>query len=164
MNISVFNGRAKQIPSKASQLSSKILFIMALLISSISVAGDYDNIDQIQDDKALVQALKNQRRAHFIQAANLTVSRLLEDDNDGLRHQKWVAKTSVGQSVTIVYNVDMGIRVPLQVGDKFAVGGEFIWTKTGGLLHWVHEDPRDKRPDGYVYVDGVIYGDVEAHR
>lgn len=138
-----------------------LLSFLSLFTASISFAGDYDHVDQIQDDLALVQALKNQRRAYFVQAGNLEVTRILEDDDHGIRHQKWVAKTSKGQSVTIIYNSDLGVRVPVKVGAKFAVGGEFIWTKTGGILHWVHEDKRDKRPDGYVYLDGVIYGDIE---
>lgn len=142
----------------------RVAFAVLTLVSSLAFAGQQysPSPGKISDDKQLVQAVASQKRQFYVEAGNLEVTKVLPDDNDGLPHQKWAAKMSNGQEVTIVYNSDMGERVPLHIGDKFGVGGEFIWTgKTGGLVHWVHEDPKGKRPDGYVYMNGVVYGDTD---
>lgn len=115
---------------------------------------------QVTDDSRLVAAFKARRGVDFIEAGNLVVTKLLPDDNQGLRHQKWQARLSNGGILTIVYNSDMDEKVPLNVGDVFSVGGQFIWTGNGGLIHWVHDDPKGRRPDGYVLFDGVQYGDL----
>ena len=112
----------------------------------------------VADDSALVEAHSNKRRAHFIEAANMEVIQLLPDDKDGLEHQKWVVRLSDGQKITAIYNSDMCPRVPLRVGDLISMGGEYIWSKqVGGLLHWLHHDPRGHRPNGYVYLNGEYY-------
>ena len=97
----------------------------------------------------------------YVEAGNLTVTKLLPDDTSGLPHQKWEARLSNGNTITLVYNSDMGDRVPVKVGDKFSAGGQYIQTGHTGILHWLHDDPRHNRPDGYVYLNGVVYGDVD---
>ena len=58
-----------------------------------------------------------------------------------------------------VYNSDMENcdRVPLKVGDMVSMGGQFIYTNEGPMLHWLHYDPRGNRPDGFVEVNGRFY-------
>jgi hypothetical protein len=64
-----------------------------------------------------------------------------------------------------VYNLDMCERVPLKVGDIISMGGQFIWTNQGALLHWLHFDPRQNRRDGYVELNGKVYcGDGARHQ
>ena len=123
-----------------------------------------DHPGEIQNDSALVAAVNSRRSAFYVEAGNIVVSKLLPDDNSGLRHQKWQARLSNGSTVEVVYNADMGERVPIQVGNSFGVGGEFIWTRGGGLVHWVHSDPSGRRPDGYVFYEGVLYGDEDTGR
>lgn len=113
----------------------------------------------VATDDQLVNAINSRKNAYYLEAANLTVTEILPDDTKGSPHQKWEAKLSDGHIVMIVYNSDMGRRVPIKPGDVFSVGGEYIYTRGGGLVHWVHSDPRHKRPDGYVYLDGIVYGD-----
>lgn len=113
----------------------------------------------VNDDRQLIQAMASRKNAHFVEAGNIKVTQLLPDDRQGLPHQKWMAQLSNGSKVMVVYNLDMGAYVPVRVGDAFSVGGQFIWTKQGGLVHWTHKDPRRTRPDGYVYFDGTYYGE-----
>ena len=122
-----------------------------------------DHPGEIQNDNDLVAAVNSRRGVFYLEAGNIVVTKLLPDDTSGLRHQKWQAKLSNGSTVEIVYNSDMGDRVPVRIGDKFGVGGEFIWTRGGGLVHWVHEDKSNRRPDGYVFLNGVVYGDDDSH-
>lgn len=110
------------------------------------------------DDSQIVSANKGRQQVFFVSGANLEVIKILPDDTQGLPHQKWVGRCSDGSTVLIVYNSDMGSRVPVQIGDKFSVGGQYIWTPAGGLVHWTHYDPKHIRPDGFVLLNGTAYG------
>ena len=110
------------------------------------------------NDADLIRAVNDRRNVRFLSAAGLTVSRLMEDDSVGRPHQRWFVRLSNGQEVFCVYNLDMGGRVPLRVGDVIFMAGEFKWTDRGALLHWLHHDPSNRRPDGYVEVGGNRYG------
>lgn len=141
------------------------LFLVFSLISFEAFANfqnqPTDHPGQIKDDLALVAAVNSRHNQNYIEAGNLVVTRILPDDTHGLPHQKWEARLSNGKTITVVYNSDMGDKVPVEIGKSFGVGGQFIWTGNGGLVHWVHDDPKKRRPDGYVYVDGVVYGDTD---
>jgi len=118
-------------------------------------------VPNVQDDSELVYAVQNRRDLLFVQGANVTVLQIMPDDNDGLRHQRWYVKLSSGESVFAVYNIDITARVPIEVNQKMKLGGEFKWTNQGALIHWLHEDPKERRPDGYVEVGGRRYGQVK---
>ncbi len=136
---------------KLTKITLSLLFAVNSWVFSAS-AGT------VGDDKNLNDAINKHQNVYFLEAASLKVTKLLADDQQGLRHQKFEVVTSQGQKVLCVYNLDQGQRIPLQVGDQVDVGGEFKWTKYGALLHWLHEDSRDKRPDGYVDLEGRRYG------
>ncbi len=108
-------------------------------------------------DAKIVDAVENQRRVDFVEGSGMVVVKVLPDDNSGLKHQKWMVRLSSGKLMQAVYNSDMCPRVPVREGDVISMGGMFIWTRQGGLLHWLHHDPRGNRPDGYVEVNGTYY-------
>lgn len=110
------------------------------------------------DDSDLIRAVRDRRNIDFVQAANVTVLKIHPEDHQGLPHQKWTVTLSDGSKVLAVYNTDMGAHIPLQVGQKMGLGGQFKWTNQGALIHWLHYDPRQQRPDGYVEVNGQRYG------
>lgn len=114
-------------------------------------------IDENAPDKEMVKAVNNRRRLNFVEGGGMVVVQLLPDDTSGLQHQKWVVRLSNGETMQAVYNSDMCERVPLKVGDTVAMGGQFIWTNQGALLHWLHYDPKRNRPDGYVELNGKVY-------
>ena len=117
---------------------------------------------EVQNDIQIVEAVSSRQSQFYVEGAELVVTNILPDDVDGLPHQKWEASLSDGSTVMIVYNSNMGERIPVEIGKIFSVGGQFIWTAQGGLVHWVHADPKHKRPDGYVIFDSVVYGGTEA--
>lgn len=114
----------------------------------------------VQDDSQLVAAVQNRRDVDFLQAAKVIVTRILPDDTQGLQHQRWYVKLSSGASVFAVYNIDLSKRVPLEVNQSMSMGGQFKMTNQGPLIHWLHEDPKHRRPDGYVDVNGQRYGKI----
>lgn len=114
-------------------------------------------VDEAASDADILRAIRDQRRVNFLEGGSMTVTKVLPDDNNGLKHQKWVVRLTNGTTLQAVYNSDMCPRVPIKVGDVIAMGGMFIWTNSGPMLHWLHHDPRGNRPDGYVYVKGNFY-------
>ncbi len=108
-------------------------------------------------DSKIVSAIQAKRRLDFVEGSGMVVIQLLPDDTSGLQHQKWIVRLSNGATMEAVYNIDMCERVPLQIGDKVSMGGQFIWTNQGALLHWLHYDPRQNRTDGYVELNGKVY-------
>lgn len=116
------------------------------------------------DDSKIVAAAEKKRRVDFVEGGGMVVVKLLPDDRNGLEHQKWIVRLSNGQTMQAVYNLDMCEYVPLKVGDVVSMGGQFIWTNEGAMLHWLHYDPRQNRPDGYVELNGKVYcGDGQRH-
>ncbi|WP_374078674.1 DUF3465 domain-containing protein [Bdellovibrio bacteriovorus] len=122
-----------------------------------SNSGASQAVDNSANDSDIVRAVNDQRRVNFVEGGGMVVTKVLPDDNNGLKHQKWVVRLSNGKTMQAVYNSDMCPRVPVKVGDVIAMGGMFLWTNTGALLHWLHHDPRGNRPDGYVFVNGKYY-------
>lgn len=87
-----------------------------------------------------------------------TVSRLLTDDTDGDRHQRFIVTLGSGQTLLIVHNIDIAPRVsPLQIGDTVSFKGEYEWNEQGGLIHWTHHDPDGSHKPGWIKHRGRIY-------
>ena len=84
------------------------------------------------------------------------VTRLLPDDNDGARHQRFLLRTPSGVSVLVAHNIDLAQRLePLAIGDTVRFVGEYIWNDQGGMLHWTHHDPAGQHPGGRLESHGV---------
>jgi hypothetical protein len=117
-----------------------------------------------QGQRALIDAQERRRGLHFVEVHDVEVVRILPDDNHGRKHQKWEVSLANGKRLLAVFNTSMTDRVPLEVGDIVSMGGEYIYDRKGGLLHWLHADPRNRRPDGYVELNGKRFGqDVVVH-
>jgi len=78
------------------------------------------------------------------------VRRLLSDDNDGSRHQRFIIDIGNRRTLLIAHNIDLAKRVPLGLGDRVHVRGMYEWNDLGGLVHWTHHDPHSGEDGGYV--------------
>lgn len=78
------------------------------------------------------------------------VARLLPDDTQGSRHQRFVLRLDSGHTLLVAHNVDLAPRLPLKVGDALSARGEYEWNPEGGVLHWTHRDPEGRRPGGWI--------------
>lgn len=108
-------------------------------------------------DTLLAQAFQ-QRRGNFQITGALPVSRVLPDDRDGSRHQKFILQTSTGQTVLVAHNIDIAPRIPsVQVGDIVEFNGEYEWNEKGGVIHWTHRDPDGRHTPGWLRHRGATY-------
>jgi hypothetical protein len=97
------------------------------------------------------------RRSGFMVTARAPVERVLADDDEGDRHQRFVL--SLGPELTVLgaHNIDLAPRVPLEVGDEVALRGQYECNPKGGVLHWTHHDPGGRREGGWNRHDGRRY-------
>ncbi|MGB5346334.1 MAG: DUF3465 domain-containing protein, partial [Woeseia sp.] len=86
------------------------------------------------------------------------VQRVLADDNDGSRHQRFILKLDSGQTVLIAHNIDLAPRVDgLQRGDTVQFYGQFEENDRGGVIHWTHHDPQGQHVGGWLQHKGRRY-------
>ncbi|WP_193785255.1 DUF3465 domain-containing protein [Vibrio vulnificus] len=108
-------------------------------------------------DAVLQQAYQSQQSDLQVQGFGQVV-KVLPDDNDGSRHQKFILKLSSGQTLLVAHNIDLAPRVPnLKVGDSVEFYGEYEWNKKGGVLHWTHKDPQNRHTHGWLKHNGQLY-------
>ncbi|MDR0851820.1 MAG: DUF3465 domain-containing protein [Clostridiales Family XIII bacterium] len=86
------------------------------------------------------------------------VTKILDDDNDGDRHQRFIITLSSGQTLLIAHNIDIAPRVePLEIGDTVEFYGEYYFTAEGGGIHWTHKDTSGKHVDGYIIHHNTVF-------
>ena len=87
-----------------------------------------------------------------------TVIRVLPDDVNGSRHQRFIVQLASGQTLLITHNIDIAPRIDaLEVGDSVRFTGEYVWNAKGGVIHWTHHDPRGRHVSGWVVHNGKTY-------
>ena len=86
------------------------------------------------------------------------VSRMLSDDNDGSRHQRFILRLQSGQTLLVAHNIDLAPRInDLKEGDTVEYSGEYEWNPKGGVVHWTHRDPAGQHVTGWLKHDGRVF-------
>lgn len=110
-----------------------------------------------QTSDAIAQAYQ-QRRSNVQVEGQGEVARILPDDNNGSRHQRFILRLEHGQTVLVAHNIDLAPRVVnLHAGDNIAFYGEYEWNEKGGVIHWTHRDPAGRHANGWLKHQGKTY-------
>lgn len=108
-------------------------------------------------DVVLAEAFESRRSKLQVRGTG-TVVRVLSDDNDGSRHQRFILKLNSGQTLLVAHNIDLAPRVVgLRVGDVVEFFGEYEWNERGGVIHWTHHDPQGVHVSGWLKHQGRAY-------
>ncbi|HIF8959497.1 TPA: DUF3465 domain-containing protein, partial [Vibrio cholerae] len=121
------------------------------------VLASFFSVGLHANDSVLQQAYKSQQSDLQVQGFGKVV-KVLPDDNDGSKHQKFILKLNSGQTLLVAHNIDLAPRIPnLKVGDSVEFYGEYEWNKKGGVLHWTHKDPQNRHAHGWLKHNGQVY-------
>jgi hypothetical protein len=97
------------------------------------------------------------RRSDVLVECSGDIIKVLDDDNDGARHQRFLVKLDNGVVIKVAHNIDLAPRVPAEEGDLLEFKGEFEWNELGGVVHWTHHDPGGRRQGGWLRLRGKTY-------
>lgn len=129
-------------------------FVLVIALGSLYEPHPREAIDGVITAEQLYQ----EQRSDVQLEVSGEVIRLLDDDNDGDRHQRFIIELASGQTLLISHNIDLAPRIDnLKTGDDVEVYGEYIWNDKGGVMHWTHHDPANRHPHGWIQHKGEIY-------
>ena len=84
--------------------------------------------------------------------------KVLKDDTEGSRHQRFILDIGAGKTVLVAHNIDLAPRLPdLQTADNVAFCGQYETNARGGVIHWTHRDPGGRHADGWLELRGKRY-------
>lgn len=121
-------------------LIASVLFVSILAIAAQAIGSAED-------------AFRNHRSGVMVTAEG-SVIRLLSDDNDGSRHQRFIIRLASGQTLLVAHNIDLSTRIPVQQNAQVKLHGQYEWSDKGGTVHWTHRDPQQKHEAGWIEIGG----------
>jgi hypothetical protein len=134
--------------------------LFALLVAGIGVylEGGFSSARAAPDGGQPAPPSGQARRDGSQLTTSGAVTRILADDRDGSRHQRFIIREDSGSTLLVAHNIDLAPRLEgLAVGDRVRVSGELAWNPRGGTLHWTHHDPQGRHVSGYIEWRGRRY-------
>lgn len=105
-----------------------------------------------------IEQLFRERRSGVVIEGVGSVEKLLSDDLDGSRHQRFILRLASASTLLVSHNIDLAPRIEsLRVGDEVHFRGQYEWNERGGVVHWTHHDPAGKRPGGWLHHASKTY-------
>ncbi len=157
-------GPVKEIFVKLSRPKRRFfILVVALLVAGLYskypglLHGDYAD-NNIAGQQSAITAAYRARKSNVQVSGKGVVTRVLPDDLQGIRHQKFILQLPSGQSLLVAHNIDLAPRIQgLRKGDRVSFAGEYEWNNRGGVLHWTHKDPHGHHADGWLRRGGTLY-------
>ena len=114
--------------------------------------------NEVQAGLEQIETAFQNRQSDVQVLAEGVVDRIISDDNEGSRHQRFIVELASGHTVLIAHNIDLAPRVDaLREGDAVKFYGEYEWNPQGGVIHWTHHDPAGRHKGGWIEHDGKRY-------
>jgi hypothetical protein len=125
--------------------------------ASIAAEAQAGPLSQSCDDSALTAAFRD-HLSRIEVCGRGTIAKVLKDDTQGSRHQRFIVRVDAGQTLLIAYNFDIAPRIEaLRAGAPVEFVGEYEWNPQGGVVHWTHRDPGGRHPSGWIRYAGRMY-------
>src|ERR1051325_515119 len=144
-------------PRANAILTVTAVALFAVIFISCASPSPATERHTLVDDSAIGSAFA--RRASNIQGEGEgTVIRVLPDDLNGRRHQRFIVQLASRQTLLITHDLDIAPRVDgLEAGDSVRFYGEYVWNEKGGVIHWTHHDPQGRHVSGWIKHKGKTY-------
>lgn len=79
------------------------------------------------------------------------ILKILPEDTQGSRHQRFIIQLPSGRTLLVVHNIDIAPKIKgLKKGELIEFRGMYKWNSKGGLLHWTHHDPSGRHRGGWI--------------
>ena len=151
-----------KLKNKPGGLVKIVVYALLLLVAGLAAfqGVERDNSPVVASHASGVETIEQayQRRQSkvWVEVAG-DVVRLLPDDNDGSRHQRFILKIASGRTLLVAHNIDLAPRVPLSISDVLNLRGRYEWNEKGGVLHWTHHDPNREIAGGWIEYQSKRY-------
>ena len=139
------------------------LFLLILVVAvTYSAWNRFDTVDRVASlrsagDDVFASAFRNRTSGIQVSGEGIT-TKILADDNDGSRHQRFILKLPSGQTLLVAHNIDLAPRISsLREGDSVEFNGVYEWNSRGGIVHWTHHDPEGRHEAGWLRHGGKSY-------
>ena len=143
---------------KKASLIIPLILVAAYLLSQPDRFYNRVTVDNARQSNDILAQAFEQRQSNLQVQGQGTVFKVLPDDVEGSRHQRFLIRLASGQTLLIAHNIDLAPRIEmLQVGDAIQFYGEYEWNTRGGVIHWTHHDPKHRHPDGWLKHNGTTY-------
>lgn len=137
--------------------------ILLLIIALLFVVADYykksdSDLQTLTADNARIEQAYINKQDSIQVSGTGTVVKILPDDLEGSRHQKFILKISKDVTILIAHNIDLAKKIEhLKQGDQISFRGEYEYNNRGGVVHWTHHDPGGRHEDGWLKHNGTTY-------
>jgi len=144
------------MPARSIKLPTLIVFVLIGIVSACTVKHSGNNsVNSVRGE--IERAFETRAKDVQVEGEGI-VERLLSDDTDGGKHQRFIVRLPSGQTVLIAHNIDLAPRIDgLQKGDTVRFYGEYVWNPQGGTIHWTHHDPQGRHVSGWLKHNGLTY-------
>jgi molybdopterin converting factor small subunit len=133
-----------------------IAFLAQYAWNDLNLAEKAD-LSSSNTDSVIAKAFDNHQNNLQVKGVG-EVLRVLSDDRDGSRHQRFLLRLDSGQTLLVAHNIDLAPRITsLAAGDTVEFFGEYEWNSKGGVIHWTHHDPQGAHVSGWLKHQGRTY-------
>ena len=156
--INVFQRVTLQTMNKKNiNIFSAILFVLLALAYGWNRSNEpsLQNQPAVANDKAL--KFYEQKISGEMVRIDGRIIKILADDNEGSRHQRFIVGLDSNLTILVAHNIDLAPRVPLQLHEYVEVFGQYEWNEKGGVVHWTHHDPNGTHAEGWIRYQDKLY-------
>ncbi|SHI03266.1 DUF3465 domain-containing protein [Desulfofustis glycolicus] len=144
-------------------MRQRIVLVLLLLLGLVVLQQRYHwffdepSGEIVSSAEQLQQAFRDRRSSIQVEGRG-TIIKVLKDDRQGSRHQRFILELPTGQTLLVSHNIDLAPRIDtLRIGDQVEFFGIYEYNDQGGVIHWTHHDPAGRHVDGWIRHNGRLY-------